>query len=337
MEFRNLGASGLKVSAIAYGNWLTHGSPGRGGRRRSPACSQALDEGITTFDTADVYADTRGRDRARQGAGWASGARALEIFTKVYCPIGAGGPTTTACRASTSWSRSTGRCVGSAPTTSTSTRRTASTTRRRSRRRWRRSPTSCTPARPSTSASRSGRADELRRAHALARELHIPLVSNQPQYNMLWRVIEDEVVPASAGARHRPDRVVADRPGRADRQVQAGRSRRRRGRGPPTTRAARDMIQRYLNDDVLERVQRLRPRRRRGRAEPGPARRGLGAAERQRLRRDRRRQPPRAGDRERQGRRRPCSSRADGGDRRGLRGRRRPRRRRSTRSPDRDF
>ena len=40
-------------------------------------------------------------------------------------------------------------------------------------------------------------ADEIREGHALARELHIPLVSNQPQYSMLWRVIEAEVVPAS--------------------------------------------------------------------------------------------------------------------------------------------
>ena len=49
------------------------------------------------------------------------------------------------------------------------------------------------------------RAEELRAAHALARELHVPLVSNQPQYNMLWRVIEAEVVPdqprSSASAR----------------------------------------------------------------------------------------------------------------------------------------
>ena len=26
MQIRNLGASGLKVSAISYGNWITHGS-----------------------------------------------------------------------------------------------------------------------------------------------------------------------------------------------------------------------------------------------------------------------------------------------------------------------
>jgi aryl-alcohol dehydrogenase-like predicted oxidoreductase len=37
--------------------------------------------------------------------------------------------------------------------------------------------------------------DQLRAGHALARELRIPFVSNQPQYNALYRVIEPEVVP----------------------------------------------------------------------------------------------------------------------------------------------
>ena len=40
-------------------------------------------------------------------------------------------------------------------------------------------------------------ADQIRDAHGLARELKIPFVSNQPQYNMLWRVIEAEVIPTS--------------------------------------------------------------------------------------------------------------------------------------------
>lgn len=39
-------------------------------------------------------------------------------------------------------------------------------------------------------------ADQIRAGHALARELHIPLISSQPQYSALWRVIEAEVVPA---------------------------------------------------------------------------------------------------------------------------------------------
>src|SRR3712207_7118151 len=41
------------------------------------------------------------------------------------------------------------------------------------------------------------RAEEIRAGHALARELNIHLVSSQPQYSMLWRVIEAEVVPTS--------------------------------------------------------------------------------------------------------------------------------------------
>ncbi|HEY0358879.1 MAG TPA: aldo/keto reductase, partial [Mycobacteriales bacterium] len=58
MEFRHLGRSGLVVSEIAYGNWLTHGSQVEADA--ATACVQAaLDAGITTFDTADVYAGTR--------------------------------------------------------------------------------------------------------------------------------------------------------------------------------------------------------------------------------------------------------------------------------------
>ena len=61
MEFRYLGRSGLKISEIAYGNWLTHGSQVEEDAAR--ACVRAaLDEGITTFDTADVYAGTRAEE-----------------------------------------------------------------------------------------------------------------------------------------------------------------------------------------------------------------------------------------------------------------------------------
>ena len=65
MEIRNLGKSGLKVSAIAYGNWLTHGSQVE--EDAALACvRQALDEGITTFDTADVYANTKAEQSSGQ-------------------------------------------------------------------------------------------------------------------------------------------------------------------------------------------------------------------------------------------------------------------------------
>ena len=58
MQHRRLGRSGLKVSEISYGNWVTHGSQVE--EDAAIACiNAALDVGITTFDTADVYAGTR--------------------------------------------------------------------------------------------------------------------------------------------------------------------------------------------------------------------------------------------------------------------------------------
>jgi len=88
MEHRYLGRSGLRVSEIAYGNWLTHGSQVEEDAAR--ACvAAALDEGITTFDTADAYAGTKAEEvlgRALHGVRRES----LEICTKVYWPTGAG-------------------------------------------------------------------------------------------------------------------------------------------------------------------------------------------------------------------------------------------------------
>ena len=72
-------------------------------------------------------------------------------------------------------------------------------------------------------------ADQIRDGHALAKELGFQLISNQPQYSMLWRVIEAEVVPGVGGARRLPDRLVAHGPGRAQRQVPARARPARRG------------------------------------------------------------------------------------------------------------
>jgi aryl-alcohol dehydrogenase-like predicted oxidoreductase len=90
MEFRFLGRSGLKISAITYGNWLTHGSQVENDVAK--ACvAAALDAGITSFDTADVYA--QGAAESVLGEALAGQRReSLEIFTKVYWPTGPGGP-----------------------------------------------------------------------------------------------------------------------------------------------------------------------------------------------------------------------------------------------------
>jgi aryl-alcohol dehydrogenase-like predicted oxidoreductase len=88
MLHRRLGRSGLKISEIAYGNWITHG--GQLDQEQALACTRAaLDAGITTFDTADAYADTR----AEEVLGLAlAGVRreSVEVLTKLYWPTGPG-------------------------------------------------------------------------------------------------------------------------------------------------------------------------------------------------------------------------------------------------------
>jgi aryl-alcohol dehydrogenase-like predicted oxidoreductase len=101
-------------------------------------------------------------------------------------------------------------------------------------------------------------ADEIRRGHALARELRIPFVSNQPQYNMIWRVIEPEVVPTSEELGI--GQIVWSPIGQG---VLTGKY--LPGQAPPAGSRATDdkggsnFIKRYLNDDILHRVQQLQP------------------------------------------------------------------------------
>ena len=88
MEYRRLGSSGMYVSEISYGNWITHGSQVE--QESAIKCVRAaLDEGITTFDTADVYAGTKAEvvlGKALKGVRRES----YELFTKVYWPTGPG-------------------------------------------------------------------------------------------------------------------------------------------------------------------------------------------------------------------------------------------------------
>ena len=193
MEFRYLGNSGLKVSEISYGNWVTHGSQVEADR--AAVCVRAaLDAGITTFDTADVYANTA----AEQILGDAlAGQRreSLEIFTKVYFPTGPKGHNDTGL----SRKHILESINGSLRRLQTDYVDLYQAHRY----------DHFTPLEETMEAFadvvRSGKAlyigvsewtpDQLRAGHALARELRIPFVSNQPQYSALYRVIEPEVVP----------------------------------------------------------------------------------------------------------------------------------------------
>lgn len=256
MEHRHLGKSGLKISEIAYGNWLTHGSQVE--EDAAAACvRQALEEGITTFDTADVYANTA----AEQVLGRAlAGQRreSLEILTKVYWPTGPGGPN------DSGLSRKHIResIDGSLKRLQTDYVDLYQAHRYDSE----------TPLEETMLAFadvvRAGKAlyigvsewtaDQIRAAHSLAQELHVPLVSSQPQYSMLWRVIEGEVVPTceELGLGQIVWSPIAQgvltgkyRPGQAP---------------PPGSRATDDKggssyVSRWLRDEVLERVDRLEP------------------------------------------------------------------------------
>ncbi|MGH6655299.1 MAG: aldo/keto reductase family protein [Actinocrinis sp.] len=254
MEFRNLGRSGLLVSEIAYGNWITHGSQIEADAAK--ACVRAaLDAGITTFDTADVYAGTRAETVLGEAL---KGERreGLEIFSKVFWPTGPGRN-----------DRGLGRKHILESIDGSLRRLQVDYLDLYQAHRYDHG----TPLEETMLAFadvvRSGkalfigvsewRAEEIRAAAALAKELRVPLVSSQPQYSMLWRVIEAEVVPASeeAGLGQIVWSPIAQ-------GVLTGKY--LPGQPAPAGSRATDptggnFIQRMLDDDVLTRVQQLKP------------------------------------------------------------------------------
>ena len=255
METRNLGRSGLKITELAYGNWLTHGSQVE--EDAALACvRQALEVGITTFDTADVYAATRAESVLGKAV---AGERreGLEIFTKVYWPTGP---------SHNDHGLSRKHILESIDG---SLRRlgTDYVDLYQAHRYDHETPLDETML-AFADVVRSGkalyigvsewRAEEIREAASLARELHVPLVSNQPQYNMLWRVIEAEVVPACEELGL--GQVVWSPIGQG---VLTGKY--LPGQPPPEGSRATDqaggadMVARWLEDPILNAVQELRP------------------------------------------------------------------------------
>ncbi|MFF0655533.1 MULTISPECIES: aldo/keto reductase family protein [Micromonospora] len=255
MEFRHLGRSGLMVSEISYGNWITHGSQVE--EDAAVACVRAaLDSGITTFDTADVYAGTRAESvlgRALKG----ERREGLEIFTKVYWPTGPG-------RNDRGLSR---KHIMESIDGSLRRLQTDHVDLYQAHRYDYSTPLEETME-AFADVVRSGKAhyigvsewkaSQLREAHALARELRIPLISNQPQYSMLWRVIETEVIPTSEELGI--GQIVWSPMAQG---VLSGKY--LPGQPPPAGSRATDdksgagFIARFMTDDVLTRVQRLKP------------------------------------------------------------------------------
>src|SRR5215467_13207464 len=255
MEYRHLGRSGLMVSEIAYGNWITHGDQVE--EQAAADCVRAaLDEGITTFDTADAYAGGRAEEvlgRALHGVRRES----LEIFTKVYWPTG-GQPN------DRGLSR---KHVTESLHASLRRLQTDYVDLYQAHRYDHETPVEET-MRAFDDLVRAGkvlyvgvsewRAEEIAAALRVAGELGLDrIVSNQPQYNMLWRVIEAEVVPLCE--KEGLGQIVWSPIAQG---VLTGKY--LPGGAPPAGSRATDpsgssFIEGYLTDDILRRVQQLRP------------------------------------------------------------------------------
>ncbi len=256
MDFRHLGRSGLKISEIAYGNWITHG-----GQVEADAATEcvraALDNGITTFDTANVY--MRGRAEEILGNALKGERReGLEILTKVYWPMGEGPNDRGLSR----------KHISESIDASLRRLQTDYVDLYQAHRYDFETPLEET-MRAFADVVRAGKAlyigvsewtaEQIREGKKLADELGIELVSNQPQYSMLWRVIEAEVIPTS---RELGIGQIVFSP--ILQGVLTGKY--KPGQPPPEGTRATDekgggarFVQQWLRDDVLERVQQLQP------------------------------------------------------------------------------
>ncbi|GAA4783790.1 aldo/keto reductase family protein [Microbacterium gilvum] len=256
VNYRYLGNSGFKVSEITYGNWVTHASQVENDAAIATVHA-ALDAGITTFDTADTYANTAAEEVLAEAL---KGQRreSLEIFTKVYFPIGPKGPNDTGLSRKHIRDGIEGslRRLGVDYVDLYQAHRYDHET----------------PLEETMQAFadivRQGKAlyigvsewtaEQLREGHALATQLGFQLVSNQPQYSMLHRVIEGKVVPASEelgisqivwspmaqgvlSGKYVPGQPVPAGSRATDEKSGAG------------------FIQRFLADDTLTAVQKLKP------------------------------------------------------------------------------
>jgi aryl-alcohol dehydrogenase-like predicted oxidoreductase len=256
MEYRYLGKSGLKVSEITYGNWLTHASQVE--NTAAIACVHAaLDAGISTFDTADVYA-VGGAETVLGEALAGQRRESLEIATKVYAPLGT--------IAHNNWGLSRKHIMESID---------GSLTRLRTDyidlyQAHRFDPG--TPLEETMQAFadlvRRGKvlyigvsewtAEQIRDGKRLADQLGVQLISNQPQYSALWRVIEDKVIPTSTElglsqivwspiaqgvltGKYLPGQPLPE------------------GSRATDEKGGAQAIGRFLRDEVLTRVQQLRP------------------------------------------------------------------------------
>lgn len=255
MEFRYLGNSGFKVSEIIYGNWLTHASQ-VADDQAIKTVHAALDAGITTFDTADVYANQAAEvvlGKALEG----QRREGIEILTKVYWPVAEKGPNDTGLSRKHIFESIHG---------SLKRLKTDYVELYQAHRYDYETPLEET-MQAFADLVRQGKvmyvgvsewtAEQIREGKKLADQLGFQLISNQPQYSMLWRVIEEKVVPTSKelGLGQIVWSPMAQ--GVLSGKYLPGQP------APEGSRAADpnvgEFIQKFMTDDVLTRVQQLAP------------------------------------------------------------------------------
>jgi aryl-alcohol dehydrogenase-like predicted oxidoreductase len=195
MKHRYLGNSGFKVSELTYGNWLTHATQVQN-ETAVRTVKAALEVGITSFDTADAYANLAAepvlgealKSERREG---------IEIFTKVFWPVADKKPNDHGLSRKHIMDSINGslRRLGTDYVDLYQAHRYDHET----------------PLEETMQAFadivRNGKAlyigvsewtaSQIKAGAELAKQMNFQLISNQPQYSMLWRVIEKDVIPAS--------------------------------------------------------------------------------------------------------------------------------------------
>ena len=255
MKYRYLGNSGLKVSELTYGNWLTHASQIED-KAAHDTVHAALDGGITSFDTADVYAN-QAAEKVLGDALKGLRREGLEIFTKVYWPVSEKKPN------DTGLSR---KHIMESINGSLKRLQTDYVDLYQAHRYDVETPLEET-MQAFADIVRQGKAlyigvsewnaEQIRAGHKLSKELGFQLISSQPQYSALWRVIEAEVIPTcrELGVSQivwspMAQGVLTGKylPGQPAPEGSRGADERLGG-----------MMGKYLSDDVLTRVQLLAP------------------------------------------------------------------------------
>lgn len=255
MKYRYLGNSGFKVSELVYGNWLTHATQ-IANDAAFATVKAALEGGITSFDTADVYANQAAevvlgdalKGHRREG---------LEVFTKVYWPVAERTPNDTGLSRKhimESINGSLKRLQMDYVDLYQAHRFDVETPLEETMQAF-------------ADIVRQGKAlyigvsewdaEQIRAGHKLAKEMGFQLISSQPQYSMLWRVIEAEVIPTceELGVSQIVWSPMAQ--GVLTGKYLPGQP------VPEGSRASNEkvnsFIQKLLTDDVLTRVQQLKP------------------------------------------------------------------------------